>query len=163
MSRAPSALFLSALVLTGCALGPARDAPAPVEDRAEQPQAAGAAPGARPSEGLIIHRQPGSAGALPQPTPLPPPSPAAELLLAEASDALSADDPERAAALIERALSITPRDGRLWLRLATVRFGQRRHAESVELAQRALTYAGDDADLRSQCQALIARANAEVR
>jgi cytochrome c-type biogenesis protein CcmH/NrfG len=76
---------------------------------------------------------------------------------------VTAHDPERAAALIERALRISPRDGRLWLKLATVRFEQRRYAESTALAQRAATYAGNDAELRNRCESLIARASAAVR
>jgi cytochrome c-type biogenesis protein CcmH/NrfG len=57
---------------------------------------------------------------------------------------------ERAAALLERALRIEPRNARLWHRLAQVRLQQGRYAQAASLARKSNALAGDDKLLRSE-------------
>lgn len=61
---------------------------------------------------------------------------------------------ERAAALLERALRIEPRNARLWHRLAKIRLQQGRYAMAESLAQKSNALAKDDEDLK--------RGNAEL-
>jgi Tfp pilus assembly protein PilF len=68
-----------------------------------------------------------------------------------------------AAATLERALRIEPRNARLWHDLARVRFQQRDYAQAESLAARSSTLAGGDADLRSANQKLIEDARAARR
>ena len=65
-----------------------------------------------------------------------------------------------AAATLERALRIEPRNPRLWHELARVRYRQADYAQAESLAARSNTYAGSDAELRAANQKLIAEARA---
>ncbi len=65
-----------------------------------------------------------------------------------------------AAASLERALRIEPRNPRLWHELAQVRFRQRDYAQAESLATRSNTWAGSDAELRAANQRLIEEARA---
>ena len=65
-----------------------------------------------------------------------------------------------AAATLERALRIEPRNPRLWHELAKVRYRQADYTQAESLAARSNTYAGSDADLRAANQKLIADARA---
>lgn len=91
------------------------------------------------------------------PAPPPPETPATPTssLLAAVDAAMAAGELERAAALCERALRITPRDGNLWLKLATIRQRQGRLDEARGFAQRALSLAAGDARLELQGKALL--------
>ena len=72
-------------------------------------------------------------------------------LLESAREAEGAHQYGRAAAALERALKVDPRDPRLWHRLAAVRYWQSRHAEAEALALRSLSLrpAGRDLDTRN--------------
>lgn len=61
---------------------------------------------------------------------------------------------EQAAALLERALRIKPRNARLWHRLAKIRLQQGRYAMAESLAQKSNALAKDDETLK--------RGNAEL-
>jgi len=61
---------------------------------------------------------------------------------------------EQAAALLERALRIEPRNARLWHRLAKIRLQQGRYAMAESLAQKSNALAKDDEELK--------RSNAEL-
>jgi tetratricopeptide (TPR) repeat protein len=63
-----------------------------------------------------------------------------------------------AAATLERALRIEPRNPRLWQELARVRFGQGDYAQAEALAARSNSFAGSDARLRASNWRLIADA-----
>ena len=65
-----------------------------------------------------------------------------------------------AAATLERALRIEPRNPRLWHELAKVRYRQADYTQAESLAARSNTYAASDADLRAANQKLIADARA---
>jgi len=63
-----------------------------------------------------------------------------------------------AAASIERALRIEPRNPRLWQALARVRLQQGDYAQAESTARRSSSWAGDDSALRSENWRLIAQA-----
>jgi len=65
---------------------------------------------------------------------------------------------EVAAATIERALRIEPRNPRLWHRLALIRFSQGSHKLAANLAAKSNSFAANDANLISKNRALIVRA-----
>jgi predicted Zn-dependent protease len=60
-----------------------------------------------------------------------------------------------AAATLERALRIEPRNPRLWHELAQVRLRQGDYAQAESTAQRSNAWAGADADLRAANQRII--------
>jgi len=62
---------------------------------------------------------------------------------------------ERAAALLERALRIEPRNAQLWHRLAKVRLQQGRYAMAESLAQKSNTLAKDNEALKRRNAELI--------
>jgi Tfp pilus assembly protein PilF len=62
-----------------------------------------------------------------------------------------------AAASLERALRIEPRNPRLWQELARVRFKQGDYAQAESLAQRSNTWGGSDNRLRADNWRLIAQ------
>ena len=61
-----------------------------------------------------------------------------------------------AAASLERALRIEPRNPRLWQELARVRLRQGDYAQAESVAARSNSWAGDDKPLRSENWRLIA-------
>ena len=63
-----------------------------------------------------------------------------------------------AAATLERALRIEPRNPRLWHELALVRFKQGDYAQAESTAARSNAWAGSDADLRAANQRIIEEA-----
>jgi Tfp pilus assembly protein PilF len=65
-----------------------------------------------------------------------------------------------AAATLERALRIEPRNPRLWHELAKIRLRQADYSQAENLAARSNTYAGSDGDLRAANQKIISDARA---
>ncbi len=63
-----------------------------------------------------------------------------------------------AAASLERALRIEPRNPRLWQQLARVRLQQRQYAQAESLAARSNAWAGSDSELRAENARIIAEA-----
>lgn len=63
-----------------------------------------------------------------------------------------------AAASLERALRIEPRNPRLWQELARVRLKQGQYAQAESVAARSNSWAGDDKALRAENWRLIAEA-----
>jgi hypothetical protein len=123
-------LFLAALVLAGCAAPPQ-------------------APEAEPEA--------------PLPAPPPPVSQKQETIaVAGLMDSARADAAAgrlaNAAASLERALRIEPRNPRLWHELAQVRFRQGQLAQAASLAQRSNSWAGSDSALREANDRLIEQA-----
>jgi hypothetical protein len=97
---------------------------------------------------------------LPAPPPERVPPPRAETTaVAGLMDAARTDTAAgrltNAAATLERALRIEPRNARLWHELALVRFRQGDYAQAGSLAARSSTLAGNDSELRSANQRLI--------
>ncbi len=83
---------------------------------------------------------------------------AATSLLARADTHVQAGQWEQAAALLERALRIEPRNAWLWHHLATVRFRQGRYAQAVSLANKSNSLAPGDTVLREKNRRLVEQA-----
>jgi len=161
-----ASLLLSLSLLTACAsYSTGRGIPAPVESR-DNSTTVITPPSAQPSGGTIntpIQRRelPSAQPIDPRPgTAIPPtendqPATASSTLLQGVDAAIAQGDLERAAALCERALRISPRDALLWYRLASVRAQQGRRNEAEGFAQRALSFSSTDRALEAQIQALL--------
>jgi tetratricopeptide (TPR) repeat protein len=132
------ALLVSAALLAGCTT-----APVPVSTPAPAP--------------------------LPQPAPRTEPAPSAEpaprteniavaSLMETARGAAAAGELASAAASLERALRIEPRNPRLWHELARVRLRQGNYAQTESLAARSNSWASEDSALRAGNWRLIAEA-----
>lgn len=111
---------------------------------------------------------PPEAQQLPAPAPERVPPPRAETtavagLMESARADTAAGRLPNAAATLERALRIEPRNARLWHDLAQVRLRQRDYAQAESLAARSNTLAGSDSDLRAANQRLIEEARAAKR
>ena len=68
-----------------------------------------------------------------------------------------------AAATLERALRLEPRNPRLWQELARVRLAQRDYVQAEQLAQRSNSWAGSDSALRAENARIIDQARAAKR
>lgn len=152
-------LTLMILGLLNACASPGRT-PAPVETRdipAEtQPSVVGPPlPPEQPGPAVVPDEEP-----LPSIPPPPPRPSASSTLLASVDSAIASGNLEQAAALAERAIRISPRDGRLWLRLGSIRFEQERFAEAAGFARRALSFAGADPALGRASTSLLERATA---
>jgi tetratricopeptide (TPR) repeat protein len=148
------ALFLSvALLAAGCAGVPSEpEAPAPAPSAPEAPPA--------PEAPAPADAPPAPAEAPPEPAAKPAPQEniAVARLMANAEKDSEAGRLANAAATLERALRIEPRNPRLWHELARVRLKQGEYAQAATLAARSNSWAGSDASLREANQRLIEEA-----
>jgi predicted Zn-dependent protease len=100
----------------------------------------------------------------PPPSPLPPSGPAhvETPVIASLMDSARTDTEAgklgNAAASLERALRIEPRNPRLWQELSRVRLLQRDYVQAESCAQRSNSWAGSDAPLIADNWRLIAQA-----
>ncbi|MFL6572483.1 MAG: tetratricopeptide repeat protein [Burkholderiales bacterium] len=101
----------------------------------------------------------------PAPTAEPPPPPIARSenvavagLMESARADAAAGKLSTAAASIERALRIEPRNPRLWQELARVRLQQGQLVQAENVAARSNSFAGSDSALRAENWRLIAQA-----
>jgi tetratricopeptide (TPR) repeat protein len=100
----------------------------------------------------------------PPPSPFPPSgpahaeTPAIATLMDSARADTSAGKLANAAASLERALRIEPRNPRLWQELSRVRLLQRDYVQAEGCAQRSSSWAGSDALLVADNWRLIAQA-----
>jgi tetratricopeptide (TPR) repeat protein len=102
-----------------------------------------------------------SPGPVPESVPAPEApvgGPAVVALFASARTDSAAGRLGNAAASLERALRIEPRNPRLWQELARVRFAQGDWAQAESVAKRSNSWAGGDAALRADNWRLIAQA-----
>jgi Tfp pilus assembly protein PilF len=81
-------------------------------------------------------------------------------LLAKVDIQEGAQNWERAAALLERALRIEPRSAQLWHRLAQVRLQQGQYQLAANLAQKSNALAGGNVQLREKNNRLLKQAQA---
>lgn len=132
-------LLVAVLLAAGCAT---TGGEAPVYEQS------GAAASSAPATG----EAPGTEPALPSSTP------AVVALLQSSREQAQAGQPARAAALLERALRIEPRNAALWHNLAAVRLSQQRYAQAESLALRSNSLAGADHRLQAANWRLIAAA-----
>jgi Tfp pilus assembly protein PilF len=123
-----------ALLLSGCAVPPTQPGPEP---KPEAPPAIPAPPPPAQRETVAV------AG-----------------LIETARSEQAAGNMVAAAASLERALRIEPRNPRLWHELAQVRLKQGQFAQAASLAQRSNSWAGSDTALREANDRLIERARA---
>ena len=79
-------------------------------------------------------------------------------LVAEGRAELAAGNTSRAAAAIERALRIEPRNSGWWVELGNVRLAEGDREQARALGQRALRLAGSDRDAQAAAERLIDRA-----
>lgn len=97
--------------------------------------------------------------------PAPPPetrAPKENVVIAGLMESARADAAAgrlpNAAASLERALRIEPRNPRLWQELARVRLRQGDYAQAESLAQRSNSWAGSDSALRAENARIIEEA-----
>src|SRR5712691_9518197 len=112
--------------------------------------------------GCATVRQPELGGPAPLPAPLPEPAARTEnLAIAGLLDGARADSAAgrlaNAAASLERALRIEPRNPRLWQELARLRLKQGDYAQAESTAARSNSWAGSDNALRAENWRLIAQ------
>lgn len=155
------AVVLSLSVLSACATY-SPQAPVSTSSPAvvrEDESAAIPAPVITAPDPIRVEPAPRPSTPSPEPAPQRPSEPAtpASTLLVSVDQAIAAGDLERAAALSERALRISPRDAYLWYRLASIRFEQRQYSEAEGFARRALSFAGNDRSLTQQINQLLSR------
>jgi len=132
MTRFSIFLFL---LMAGCASSP--PAPAPTSSSQRQP-----APASPPPEGITMQTE----------------SIAVASMLQNARAEAASGRLANAAASIERALRIEPRNPRLWNELARVRLQQRDYSQAESTAARSNSFAGNDAALRASNADIIAQA-----
>ncbi len=167
--NAPRLLMVTALLASGCGTAP----PPPDPYRVGEPVARAPATGqpAQPAPAPAPGTPYGGAGVQPPPAPLPAPgpgstvapiSPASQALLAESRAHLARGDHGQAAATLERALRIDPRQPLLWLELAEIRLAEGELAQAESLAQKALTFTAGQPELEGRAQTVIRRARAGV-
>src|SRR5213592_464399 len=113
--------------------------------------------------GCATVRQPEPGAPVPVPAPLPEPAARTEnIAIASLLDGARADAAAgrlaNAAASLERALRIEPRNPRLWQELARVRMKQGDYAQAESTAARSNSWAGSDNALRAENWRLIAHA-----
>jgi hypothetical protein len=102
---------------------------------------------------------PGSVETTPPPGRTSPPvSPASQTLLTQSRGHQAAGRYEQAAAAIERALRIEPRQPVLWLELGNIRLKEGDYAQAEGLGRKALSLATGDAALTAQAEQLIGAA-----
>ena len=103
----------------------------------------------------------------PPPPPMPGPSRAENVAVAGLMDSARADASRgrltNAAATLERALRIEPKNPRLWHQLALVRLRQGDYAQAENLAARSNTWAAEDAELKAANQRVIEEARGSKR
>ena len=106
-----------------------------------------------------------------QPAPVPSPAPSSTAkesvaiagLMDSARNDAAAGRLAEAAATLERALRIEPRNPRLWQELARVRLQQGDFAQAESTAQRSNSWAGSDSALRAENARIIEQARAQRR
>lgn len=120
-------------LLAGCATIEERDAAEPDGVPSEEPRAT-----------------------IPDDAPAPAWDAAVHDLMAEAQQASDEGDHERAGALLERALRIAPENAVLWHNLAVVRYREDAFDQAESMAQRSVSYAGDNVELQRRNWEIIA-------
>ena len=154
-----AAALAAAVLVAGCVppdMGrtepPART-PAPAPAPGPSPPVAVARPVPDVSEA-----PPAPAEPLPLPRTAPPVSSASQALLTQSRGHSAAGRYEEAAASIERALRIEPRQPVLWLELGNIRLKEGDFAQAESLGRKALSLAIGDEALTARAEQLIATA-----
>jgi len=119
-----------------------------------------------PTAGVVIHPVPEAPPAppgnmepqLPPARTAPPASAATQALLTQSRVHQAAGNYEQAAASIERALRIEPRQPLLWLELGNIRLKEGDFAQAEGMGRKALSLSAGDAALTARSEQLIATA-----
>ena len=160
----------AALVSAGCSTGSRRGAPAPVVGSQSGP-ATGVTGSitypARESTGVETLPYSGrdESASYPVREPAAPAhsnSSAVVALLSSAGRQQQGGDIPGAAATLEHALRIEPRNARLWHQLASLRLDQKQYRMAADLADKSNSLAAGDRDLTSANWRLIARARSAL-
>jgi len=106
----------------------------------------------------VAEPPPAPAQPLPLPRTAPPVSSAGQALLSQSRSLQAAGRYPEAAATIERALRIDPRQPVLWLELGTIRLKEGDFAQAESIGRKALSLATGDAGLTARAEQLIATA-----
>lgn len=93
----------------------------------------------------------------------PAAGPAALSLLKQAQGLAHGGRSEEAAAILERAIRMEPRNPWLWHRLAVLRLQEERHALAIELAKKSNVLARGNRRLAAGNRLLVAKARAGLR
>lgn len=167
----------AALVSAGCSTGPRRGAPAPVVGSQPVPASASrgavessAYPAGESTEAEITpyatgESMPAEITSTPMQAPAVPAhsnNSAVLALLSNAGTQQQDGDIAGAAATLERALRIEPRNARLWHRLASLRLDQKQYRMAADLADKSNSLARGDGDLTRANWRLIARARSAL-
>lgn len=168
-----TSIGISLLTLAGCSSAPVR---APIDDRsiARAPAPSASLPDAtasaeEPAVTITPYRESGSTAAA---SPLseseapraldanesPPPSTAVTALLDTAGQQARAGNLDTAAATLERALRLEPRNPELWTRLAEIRLQQGEFDQAANLAAKSNNLAGNNAALITRNLKIIEQA-----
>lgn len=157
-------MMLGLLVLGGCTLAPAVRQPQSAPPVVTLPPPSASPPPVQQAPAPVVESQPSvplpepsAPVVLPAPEIKPGPATPASALLASVQSAIAGGDLNRAAALCERALRISPRDAQLWYQLALIRYQQRRNDDAIGAARRAQSMAGKDVTLATRISALLAQ------
>lgn len=148
----PSRLGLLAAVLLGlqaCAVYTTPESQPPVVERVPAPAPRAPSPPRAEPAPPVVRRDA---------VPPAPSSPAVLALLDRADQHYAVRDLDAAAASLERALHIEPRNPRLWHRLAAVRLDQGQFDQAVQMAAKSNSLAGYDRGLQARNWRLIANA-----
>ncbi len=140
-------VVLLLLVMQGCSTAPPVSYPPPVVEPG----------GTLPGE-PVRPVTPGSIQAQPPRTTASISSPAVVALLGQAENQANSGDLEAAAASLERAIRIEPRNPLLWYHLATVRLAQQEAVQAEQLAVKSNSLAAGNRLQQSRNWRLIARA-----
>lgn len=168
----PWAAVLASLALAGCTLPMPRSEPPPQSPPPTLPPLV-MVPEVRPApqpleaprrerlerEAPATTQPPSDAAAPARGTESPPArSSAVETLAQASSEAVAAGDLRTAAAQLERALRIAPRDAELWLALAKVRFRQGDAVQAEQMGLRAVQLAPTQPAVQREAWEVIAAA-----
>ncbi len=157
-----------AAFLAGCAIGrqpaPVDEMGTPAEKQPAVPEAVTASPMETPSTGEAVTIPLGYSAPPPLGSEAPAPpadgdapaNPAVVALLNDANMAMQIGRDDRAAASLERALSIEPRNAWLWHRLANTRLRQGDFNQAAALAAKSNSFASPDRKLQAANWRIIA-------
>ena len=140
-------VVLLLMFVHGCSTAPPPRYPPPVVEQGEAVQEVPARPA-----------MPGSIQPQTVPQTVSPSSPAVVAFLGQAEKQANGGDLEAAAASLERAIRIEPRNPLLWYHLATVRLAQREPGQAEQLAVKSNSLAAGNRVQQSRNWRLIARA-----
>lgn len=85
---------------------------------------------------------------------------AVKTLLDDARKAASEGNLDKAASSLNRAVQLEPRNAAMWYDLSQIRLHQKRYAEAEQLAQKAISFSGNNQTITKQSWNIIAAARA---